>query len=106
VRRETRERRRSQRFRPDLGFELSEQLARDCRNVASPLAQWRNGNDEALEAMKQISAEGTGGNALLERRMGGRHYPHIRAPPGAGSAHSPNLIPVERAEELRLRVQR
>ena len=71
--------------RPDLPRELLEQHAGDGRDVAAPLAQRRDVDDEALEPVEEVAAELAGGRraargARAWRRRRGRPP---RAPPPA-----------------------
>ncbi len=75
-------------------------------DVAAPLAQRRHAHDEALEPVEEVAPEVALRDALLERSVRGRDDAHVGAAAGPRRADAADLVAVEGAQELRLRLER
>src|SRR5271170_3063445 len=92
-------------FLVDLGSRAQQEILCQERNIFNPLAQWRQGNGERIDPVKQVFAEQTLANGGLQIPVGGGDNSH-RNLSRPHVAHGANLPGLQRAQKLSLSLQR
>src|SRR5882724_10227446 len=60
-----------------LGAKSRQEMPQQVRNVLAPCTQWRNGQRQHMEAIKQVFAEVSGLYAIEQLTVGGRNNTNI-----------------------------
>ncbi len=84
---------------------FSEEVAHEQRDVLAPFAQRRHGDREDVEPVEKVRPELAGSRAAAEVAVRCRDQPHVGAQ-RARAANTLELLLLEHAQELRLRLER